>query len=150
MKIQAKRMIMYTYYGALILLFTGCVMVTGRIKEGREVDEAKVKQIVIGKTKRSDIYKLFGTPHSQFRGQVEFKEGSLRGFFSHMENRYLSSIDDKHYVMLYRFTTSAGKGTGGTIVVVTFGDIEMETKSDELMLLLEQGTDTVVDVAYHK
>jgi hypothetical protein len=134
-----------------LIFMNGCLMVTSTtIEEGRPIDEAKVKQIVIGQTKRRDVYELFGPPHSQFQGQVEFKEGSLRGFFSHIENRYLSSLDDRHYAMLYRFVTSKAEFTGGTAVVVTLANTKGTIKSDELLLLLEKETDMVVDVAYRK
>jgi len=138
---------------AVVLLasVSGCLFFgDGKMEEGKPIDEAKVNQIIIGKTKRSDIYQLLGTPHSQFQGQVELKEGSLRGFFSHTENRYLSSLDDNHYAMLYQFTTLKVRIAGGFAIVVAFRNTEGTIKSDELLLLLEKGTDIVVDVAYRK
>ena len=138
------------WIAVLLTSMSGCVVMSGKIEEGKQIDEAKVNQIVIGKSRRSDVYKLFGTPHSQFRGQVEFIEGRVGVFFSHVGNRYLSSLDDNHYAMLYRFTTSQVGIVMGSIVVVMFQNVKETIKSDELLLLLDKETNIVVDVAYRK
>jgi hypothetical protein len=52
--------------------------------------------------------------------------------------------------MLYQFTTSKVRIAGGFAIVVAFRNTEGTIKSDELLLLLEKGTDIVVDVAYRK
>jgi hypothetical protein len=136
---------------ALLVLMSSCFYVGGeRVIEGRRIDPTKVSQIIIGKSSRSNVYQLLGPPHSQFQGQVEFQEGSLRGFFAHMENRYLSSLDDNHYVILYRFVTTEGRAVGGTAIVVTIADTKIALKSDELLILLDKATDVVVDMAYIK
>jgi hypothetical protein len=40
---------------------------------GTRLDESKIGQIVIGKTTRQEVFRMFGPPHSIFTGQVEFQ-----------------------------------------------------------------------------
>jgi hypothetical protein len=126
----------------LAAITSGCLFyATGKVEEGKTIDAAKVKQIVIGMTTRGEVYELLGTPHSQFQGQVELKEGSLQGLFSHIQNRYLSSLDDEHYAMLYRFTTTRGKITAGTAIVLGYSNQQYTIQSDELLILFDKKTE---------
>lgn len=116
------------------------------VQSGRPLDEQAIKRIVIGQTTRSDVFNLLGTPHSMFQGQVEFREAQLLPLYLHNENRYLSSIDDVHYAVFYRFSKSLSTST----LVVVVSNSAVRIMSDELLLLLNRNTNVVDDVAYRK
>lgn len=91
------------------LVLAGCVFSSSTVEIGKPLQDAQAAQIEIGKTTRSDLFRSLGTPHSLFQGQPEFKEKVSTGhetlgappsfwyseFWSHSNNRYLSSLDDR-------------------------------------------------------
>lgn len=139
---------------AIIVMTSSCAYSTHDIsvKKGIPIDQSAINQIVIGKTTRSDVFKLLGTPHSIFHGQVEvgFVEGEAVPYYSYIENRPLSSIDDKHYALLYRFGKLSAKSTSKTITIVHYRNTQVSIKSNELLLFINKETDIVDDVAYRK
>jgi hypothetical protein len=150
MKSVCTRPFAWTGLASFPVLVSGCILFGGGSTEGIPIDPTKVDQIVIGKTTRSEVYKLFGTPHSQFQGRAEFIQGSLRGYFSHTENRILESIDENHYAMLYQSTSTEQKSFTGILAVVGIQKTTIAIHSDELLLLLDKKTNIVTDVAYRK
>jgi len=135
----------------ILVLTSSCYYhFTSTAEVGAPIDQDTVNQIVIGKTTKSEIFKLFGTPHSIFQGQVEFLKAEMTGFYSQVENRFLTSLDEKHYAMFYRFGKSSGKFTLASIFVITRGDTQVKIRSDELLLLFNKETNIVEDVAYRK
>lgn len=139
-----------------VIVSGGCA--TARLdmkaEHGSPIDEDKLNSIVIGKTTRSDVFKLLGTPHSMFQGQAEFQEGyvvfSLGQFYSHNQNRYLSSLDDQHYALLYRYGTTSSKSTLTYIMLNTSSNTRIRIRNDELLILFDKATDVVSDIAYLK
>ena len=145
------------------MLVGGCVgYSSSKVIRGKPIDEAAVGRIEIGKTTRSELFRDLGPPHSIFKGQVELHDtdamlllGSMplhlfpyHEYYSHSENRYLSSVDDLHYAMLYKFSELSGRNTRASIFVVTVSDTELKIATDELLLLIDSKTHVVDDVAY--
>jgi hypothetical protein len=139
-----------TLFGVQLALLAGGCVAHSRVtlKRGVPLDQNAIQRIEIGKSTRSEVFKLMGTPHSMFQGQVELKQAQFTGmgFYRHLENRFLTTLDDEHYAMLYRFDKSSTKST--IVLVVDFTNISIQT--DELLLLLNRKTDVVDDVAYRK
>lgn len=135
----------------IIVMISGCGSYSNvTVNKGRPIDENKIKQIVLGKTTRSDVFDLLGTPHSMFQGQVEFKNAELIGLYLHVENRYLTSLDDRHYAMLYRFSKSLSETIGIFTIVIVTRDTQISLKLDELLVLINIESNIVEDVAYRK
>ena len=136
-------------FAALILTVAamngGCVRYeTGSVEVGRPISAGDVRQIEIGKTTRSDVFKLLGTPHSIFEGTAQFLENRSMTFYSHSANRYLTSINPWHYAMLYRFARDAYSHR----FMVVSGRTSVQIKTDELLLLVNKDTNVVEDLAY--
>jgi hypothetical protein len=62
-------------FGISIIIISGCVKMNSTAYHGIPINETAINEIVIGKTTRSEVFKLLGTPHSIFQGQAEFTEG---------------------------------------------------------------------------
>jgi hypothetical protein len=133
-----------------ISIVVGCASMKMTAEVGDKIDEDAVQQMVIGKTTRSDVFALLGTPHSIFENQAEFTEGYSVMGFSTVQNRYLSSLGDDRYALLYRFAETSSKSTLGYVVFVSFWDTQIKVGSDELLLLFSKDTDILEDVAYRK
>lgn len=58
----------------LVFVVFGCVSMHTTVEKGAPLDEGKIERLEIGKTTRSDVFSLFGTPHSNFQGATEIKE----------------------------------------------------------------------------
>ena len=138
--------------GISILMIVGCVQMTrtSTSEHGLPINETRINEIVIGKTTRSDLFKLLGTPHSIFQGQTEFVEGysipAINQYYSHVQNRYLSSLDERHYAFLYRF----GKTSSISTCILSSTNSKIKIRSDEFLLLIDKKTNIVDDVAYRK
>jgi hypothetical protein len=133
--------------GALALAASvACAYSRTTVTTGRPLDEKAIGGIVIGQTTRSDIFKALGAPHSIFQGQAEFTEAKLLPLYFHSQNRYLSTIDDRHYALLYRF----GTGRTATTLILVVSDTKVDIRSDEVLLMMNRQTDVVEDVAYRR
>ncbi|MCI0557022.1 MAG: hypothetical protein MN733_00890 [Nitrososphaera sp.] len=136
----------------------GCYYASTTITRGKGLEEAALTRIVIGKTTQSDLFKLFGTPHSIFQGQQEFKESQAIGFwhlhpftfYSYKEDRYLTTLRDDQYAILYRFSESAGQSLMLHGIVIGYQGTDMRIQADELLLFLNKETKIVEDAAYPK
>ena len=135
--------------------FVGCIY-TGRTERtGRPFSEDAVDRIIIGKITRSEVIKLLGLPDSVFAGQGRlvdahyFASGPGR-FYLHIEDRYLTSLDDKHYAALYRFRNLSGQSFAVTLGTLSSGNTAVRIKSDEILLIINKETDIVEDIAYRK
>lgn len=147
-----RKILLFESLLLFIVLFSlsGCFKYNMTVERGAPLNDEAIKEIVIGKTTRSDIFKLLGTPHSIFHNQAEFTEGySIMGY-STVQNRYLSSLDENHYAFLYRFGKASSKTTRGVAVVVNVANTQVKIASNELLLLINKETDIVDDVSYRK
>jgi hypothetical protein len=123
----------------------GCIRYDeGTVEIHKRIRDSEVRQIVIGKTTRSEVFQLLGTPFSIFEGPVQLAETRSMSFYSHSENRPFTSIDPWHYAMLYRFSRDSYTHS----VVLIFGQTNVQIKTDELLLLINKETNVVHDVAY--
>ncbi len=140
--------------GISIIMISSCVKMYTTAEHGIQMNETVINEIVIGKTTRSELFKLLGTPHSIFQGQAEFTEGysihSINEYYSHEQNRYLSSIDEGHYAFLYRFGKTSSKSTAVFVVLISSRNTHIKIRSDELLILIDKKTNIVDDVAYRK
>lgn len=124
---------------------SGCVYYgTHTAEKGRPLSTEAVHQIIIGKTTRTDILKTFGPPHSIFQGQGELLTAERIGWYRYVETRLVSSIDEQHYAMLYRFGTSSAS----SLVVLVAGTSQASIQADELLIFLNKASNVVSDVAY--
>ena len=129
----------------------GCVSYeTMKAVKGRPLSSQAIQQIEIGKTSRSDIFRLLGTPHSIFEGQAEFQEAQQVGYYSHRESRTLSSLGDGQYALLYRFGATSDRTLGASAVVVSYRSQTIQLHTNELLILVDKRTNIVSDVAYRK
>jgi hypothetical protein len=138
--------------GIALLAMCGCASTHVTTELGSPIDDQAVSQIVIGKTTRSEVFKLLGTPHSIFEGQAEFQEGyatyMMGEYYSYLENRHLSGINDRQYAILYRFRKTATNSSTKVGVVVNWKNVATTIKTDELLIFVDKETDIVADVAY--
>ena len=147
------------------LAFVGCVYIGHTERMGRPIDQDAISRIVIGMTTRSEVIKLLGLPEGQFAGQVSFTDSNYMSlgsgkFYRHVANRYLDSLDDKHYAMLYRVNRSSGQSwefgepfgrpTKRPSTMITISHADSRFMTDELLLLVTKDTDIVEDFAYRK
>ncbi|HXK30284.1 MAG TPA: hypothetical protein VJ646_18720 [Candidatus Binatia bacterium] len=132
----------------------GCVY-TGRTEiSGRAFNQDALNQITIGKTTRADVIKLFGLPDSMFVGQARLVDAKyfagIGRFYLHIEDRYLTSLDDKHYAVLYRFSKLSGQSHRVTLGTLSSGNTAVRINSDEILLIINKDTDIIEDIAYRK
>jgi hypothetical protein len=126
------------------ILSAGCVR-SVTAETGMEIDPEKVFEIKIGETTRSQVFQLLGMPHSIFQGQAEFTEiHDLGEWYAHGSSRYLSSIDDDHIALLYRFSRASSK----TTVKICSSKTKIKINADELLLLVDKKSSVVTEVAY--
>jgi hypothetical protein len=147
------RMQVVWFVSGLLLLLSGCLSYSNMtVTKGKPLNQSGINQIVVGRTTRSDVFKLMGAPHSIFQGQVEFKRSEFLSDYSwsyfDSENRFLTSLGDKHYAMLYRFGRSSGTSVGIAPLVVTYRNTDVAIQSDELLLFFNKQTDVIENVAY--
>lgn len=148
--------------GSILALVSGCYFAGTKVTRGNEIEGAAISRIVIGKTTQRDVFALFGTPHSIFQGQQEFEESQAIGFghlhpfafYSHKENRYLSTLNDNQYAILYRFNESSARSLVITlppiVPVIGHANTDITIRTDELLLFLNKDTKIVEDAAYPK
>jgi len=142
-----------------VLSVLGCVFYHEQvIDHGTPISEAAIKQLVIGRTGRSEVFKLLGPPHSIFRGQVELQQGAVAGvqpfglgaYYMHLGNRFLTTLAERQYAVLYRFRQSTSSASATTVILVATGRQTVKISADELLLLFNQDNDLLEDVAYRK
>lgn len=140
-----------------LLMAVGCVTLgrsTTHIEHGTPIDSARVDRIVIGQTTRSDLFKWFGPPHSMFKDHAELVTYEKVGFYSHSENRQLTTLGEEQYAFLYRFDRTDVLTRINILIVPFFGNEESRNDvsftGDELLVLLNRNTDVVADVAWRK
>jgi hypothetical protein len=143
---------------AASILLAGCatmdLKMEGDVEVGRPIGESALSQIVIGETTRSDLFRLFGPPHSIFQGQAELTEFVGDRFYSYEQSRSLSSLEDEHYAMLYQFAEVSGEYQERQTLILTHlrgrGKSRLTLEADELLLFINRETNVVDDVAYPK
>lgn len=141
---------------SVFVFLAGCVEYSKTtITRGKPIEEATASRIVIGRTTRSEIFSMLGVPHSIFEGQVQFhQDESIRFdptlFYRYAEQRYLASLDDEHYALLYRFSESKGRTLALTPILVSYRSARVSLNVDELLLLVNKKTQIVDDVAYRR
>lgn len=133
-----------------ISIAAGCGTTNMSVEAGNRIDESALRKMIIGKTTRSDVFALLGPPHSIFENQSEFVESHSIMGYSTVQNRYLSSLDDEHYALLYRSSKASSKSTQGFALVVYFKDTQTKISSSEVLLLFNKETDILDDIAYSK
>ncbi|MCI0560200.1 MAG: hypothetical protein MN733_17060, partial [Nitrososphaera sp.] len=69
---------------------------------------------------------------------------------SYKENRYLTTLSDDQYAILYRFGESSGKSLMLYPIVIGYQGTDMSVQTDELLLFLNTHTKIVEDVAFPK
>jgi len=150
------RKLALSFFAALVLYpLAGCVLYSDTsFERGAPVDPRALAQISIGRTTQSEVFRLLGTPHSMFEGQVRFQEvramGVMDSFFLHKDDRYLTSLDEKHTAMLYRFAQDTGTSVRASAVIVTYQGTNITLKTDELLLLINKDSRVVDDIAYRR
>jgi hypothetical protein len=123
----------------------GCIFYnTYTAEKGTALDQQSVQQIVIGKTTRADILKSFGPPHSIFQGQGELLVAEHVGWYRYAETRQLTSFDEQHYALLYRFGVSSAR----SVLVFVVGQSDASIKAEELLIFINKKSHIVSDVAY--
>jgi len=119
---------------------------------GIPIEEGTIRQIIVGQSTRSDVFRLLGPPHSMFRGEADMKESyssvGLHGYFSCTLNRRLSSIDPGQYVLFYKSGRTNTKASEANYIAIKYLDSITKIRSDELLLLLNDKSNIVEDVAY--
>lgn len=139
---------------ALVLpVLGGCAFVhSTKLETGNPIDPNAVQRIVIGKSTRSEIFNTFGTPHSIFQNQVEFRTyqalSAPGGHFEYADTRTLTTWSDKHYGVLYRSGTATSITGTVAVVVVTVGGTRAQIRTRELLLFFDKQTNVVEEVAY--
>jgi hypothetical protein len=142
-----------------VVAFSGCIGVHEQVTEvGVPVSEEKIKQFVIGRTTRSEVFQSLGPPHSIFRGQVELQQGDVGGiqpmglgaYYLALGNRHLATLSERQYAVLYRFRQSSSSANVTSFVIVAAGRQTIKIRSDELLLLFNDDTHLLEDVAYRK
>ncbi len=138
-----------------LLMAAGCVTfgrTTTHIEHGMRIDSARVDQIVIGQTTRSDLFKWFGPPHSMFKDEAELVSYQRVGFYSCSKNRQLTTFDEGQYVLLYRFDKTDARTKIHILIVPPFLNSQTDNKvafsGDELLVFLDRDTHVVADVAW--
>lgn len=140
----------------ILLVVTSCVEYSKTtIIKGNPLEEATVDRIVIGRTTRSEVFSMLGAPHSIFEGQVQFHEAesiefNSALFYRYAEERYLTSLDNEHYALLYRFREARGRTLTLAPILVTYRDARASLNVNEILLLVNKRTHIVEDVAYRK
>ncbi len=143
---------------SILAAANGCYYASTTVTRGKSLEAAALNRIVIGKTTQRELFNLLGTPHSIFQGQQEFKESQAIGFrhfhpfafYSYKENRYLTTLHDDQYAILYRFGESSGKSLMLYPIVIGYQGTDMSIQTDELLLFLNKDTKIVEDAAFPK
>ncbi len=136
----------------LVLLFGGaaviggCVLSTTTLKSGVPLDPAALSQIRLGETTGTEVMRLLGPPHSIIRGSARFREAGSLGCYSYARDRQLSSLDDKHYALFYRYDRGNTR-SGALLIVSTTERHEVRFQGKEVLIILESERDVVTDVA---
>lgn len=137
----------------------GCVSYSSITeKVNTPIDDSAVRRIVVGETTLSEIYRLFGPPHSIFQGQVELKENKVLPlepgmYYSHGSNRYLTSIDENYIAVLYRFGESGGRSLAFAPApfVAVYRNTEVTLRGNEVLIFVDKAQPHIVrDIAFHK
>lgn len=122
---------------------------------GDPLDQEAVRRIVIGKTTRDDVFRLLGPPRSIVDGQADFERSisipwgaGERTVYSVTENRFLRSVGDDYYVMVYRYDKVSGRGLVITPGGTGYRDIDLTVRGDELLVIMRKDTGVVADIAY--
>ena len=132
--------------GALGFVLTGCSVGTKDVQVGPKISEEAVGRISIGTTTRDDLFRSLGPPFSIFQGPTSFSEAHIVGFYGYQANRVLTTLGEKQYGMLYRFSRVSAK----SVFMLVSGHTEIRIKADELLLFLNEATHVVEEVAYRK
>jgi hypothetical protein len=74
-----------------------------------------------GTTTRADVFAWFGPPHSIFKEHAAILSGESVGYYSYFHERALTSVDDAHYGMLYRFGEASARSVSSTFAIFRGG-----------------------------
>ncbi len=146
----------YRYYAIVIccvlaVFLSGCFVSDKTVVErGRPIDSEKISQIQIGKTTRSEIFSLLGSPNSIIDGRSTMWTGEYLNFYGYIESREISSLDDNHYAFLYKFNKSQAKGNLVFVVLVGARKNKVSIKGDELLIIFTKTDNVVEEIAYRK
>lgn len=134
---------------ALILLTSSCIFYAGgSVEKGNPINPDDVARIEVGKTTRSEVFKLLGAPHSIFQGRAEIEEALAFGppyiFVLSKDKRTFDTIDKSLYAMLYWYR----KGSMNAFALVVFAYTQTEIPNDDFLLFLTKETNIVEEAAY--
>lgn len=124
-------------------LLGGCTWSTTTIDSRAPPDPAALSRIRIGETTADEVMRLLGPPHSIIRGSARFREVSAVGYHSYAQDRQLSSLDDEHYALFYKY----GKARSHALLIegITVGR-KLRFQGEELLIILDRARDVVTDV----
>jgi hypothetical protein len=120
------------------------------VERGAPIDSEALSKIQIGKTTRSEIFSLLGSPNSIIDGQSTLWSGELINYYGYIESREISSLDDKHYAFLYKFNKSQAKEKTTFVVIIGARSNKISIKGDELLIIFNKNTNIVEDLAYRQ
>jgi hypothetical protein len=123
-----------------------CSVSTKKIESGTPLNRDSLARIKPGVTTGNEVMRMLGPPHSIVRGQAEFLEVGGGAYFSYAERRQLSSLDDEHYALFYRYGRTDVRSRSVDVVG------ERETRrvrhgGEELLVIVDERSDVVVDYA---
>ena len=139
--------------GLLLLVGTallgGCATTAVRAP----LDPEALAQIKLGETTGAEVMRLLGPPHSIIRGSASFREAGSPGrclhgqYYSYARDRQLSSLDDEHYVLFYKYSKTEGRSIALCIADTSSERRRVRIESKELLIIVARDGDVVVDVA---
>lgn len=150
------RRLVLLFGGAAVL--GGCVLSTTTIESGAPLDRAALSQIRLGETTGTEVMRLLGPPHSIIRGSASFREASSldyhtryqrlsgHGYYSYAQDRQLSSFDDEHYILFYKYGKVKARSTALLITGIA-GRRDVRFQGEELLIVVDTDRDVVTDVA---
>lgn len=134
---------------ALVAACASCAVSTTTIESQRALDPAALNRIAIGSTSVDEIYAWFGPPHSIVRGSGRFQEVAGHGYYSFVQDRQLSSLDDAHYALLYKYERARIRTTAPLRLGLEQHD-RMTFEGAELLVILDSTRDVVTDYALRR
>jgi hypothetical protein len=142
-----------------VALLGGCASFTTTVETRAPLDQRALARIIPDKTTGAEVARLLGPPHSIIRGSAHFRESG--GFFYYFvssaggaapnyfysQDRQLSSLDDKHYALLYKYAQASLRVDA---VLTTGGSqrSEMRFQGEELLIIIDSERDVVTDMAF--
>ncbi len=138
-----------------LALLGGCTWSTITVESGAPPDPAALSRIRLGETTGTEVMRLLGPPHSIIRGSARIYDvgdralrhgSSIPEYYSYARERQLSSLDDEHYALFYKYWRETR--SDALLIARISKQREVRFQGEELLIILDNEKDVVTDVGF--